>query len=468
MNRLKFHSFLVLFIALTLGTPYGATAASTKNGDVVIYNSGQALVSEVRTVTLPRGPANVVIRDVPATINAPSIRATAEAMTVNGVQYNFTPATQDNLLRESIGKELVVLVPSLGGEGFVKREGVLIAYADKPVFRFGKEIYAGDFAGIYFPELPEAIDESPSLILSTHNETPGKRDILLSYLMSGLSWRADYALTVDTAGTSGALTGWATVSNNGDHAFSSADVTLVAGTVQRARPVHTKAMGRTMVMDSEMAMAASSNVQQGSVSQYHTYSLDERVDLPGDTTRQIRLFDAANVGVREELTSRFHVNGNVSYSHHPQSVESRLIMKNTKDNGLGIPLPGGVVRVYMDSSSGQQTLVGEPSIGHSGNGATLELTLGQSFDVSVERTRTSYSKLGKRSYEVTWTLAVTNGRKTAQQLRLADLYSGDWKVTKASHSYTTPDSETLLFDLTVPPNADSAPMKITYTAQVSY
>lgn len=468
MNHLKSNAFSFLLLAVTVTFATTALAGTTKNGDVVIYNSGQAQISESRTVTLPRGPANVVVRDIPTSIDASTIMASARNMDVLGMEYRFTPATEKNLLDQYVGKQLAVLVPSLDGQGHTKKTGTLLSNSDTPVFRFGKEIYAGPYGGLFFPELPKSIQETPSLVLNTDSEIAGDRDIRFSYLMTGLNWRADYALVMESGSPDGALTGWATIDNTGAHGFTAARMTLVAGDVRRSRPALRK--NRTMVhaMEADMAMAAPPSVVKGTVSQYHTYTLDDRVDLPAGTTRQIRLISTPEVGVRKELESTFHAHGNARVANSRQPVTSRLVIPNTEKNGLGRPLPAGTMRVYMRSNTSQPLLVGEPTIPHTGAGGTLELVLGNAFDVTVERASVKYTKLGKRAYEVSWRIAVLNGKDAPQQLRLKDIYTGEWSITRSSQSYTTPDHRTAQFDLTVPPTQDGNPFIVTYTAHVSY
>ncbi len=113
-------------------------------------------------------------------------------------------------------------------------------------------------------------------------------------------------------------------------------------------------------------------------------------------------------------------------------------------------------------------LAGESSIGHVGPGGEVKLTLGQAFDVTVERSQTSFRKLGKNSFEMSWSLSVVNGKKTPQELRLTDFYSGQWNIVKADRKYSKPDARSVQFDLTVPPTAGKKPMVVNYTVQVTY
>ncbi|MBU4191192.1 MAG: DUF4140 domain-containing protein, partial [Proteobacteria bacterium] len=78
---------LVLSLALPLALPAVSHGAGTTGAALAVYNSGRALVEETRSVTLPKGPARVVFKDVPATLEPGSVRASAPGMRVLGLEY---------------------------------------------------------------------------------------------------------------------------------------------------------------------------------------------------------------------------------------------------------------------------------------------------------------------------------------------------------------------------------------------
>ncbi len=469
MNRLKSHALLLLFAALILSTTSMAYAGSVKGGNVTVYNSGRALVSEFRSVTLPKGLASVVFKDVAATLDPTSVRAFAKGMTVLDLEYSYLPITTKNLLDRYLGKELTIIMPDPTEEDSrMLRKATLISNEDAPVFMVGNEVYVGSYEAFLLPELPKGLHVEPTLTLTTDNDSAAKRDVRLSYLMGGLTWRADYALALNAKGDSATLDAWATISNSSGRGFSGTTFKLVAGEVQRAggRPRMMYAKNAVM-MDAEMASAPPMPAEE-QFSQYHVYSIPRAVTLSESGTKQLGLFNSHKIAVKQQLTSRFHGGGGQRTGAMKQSVELSLSFVNTSKNGLGRPMPAGLVRVFMPTSDGSQLLAGESNVGHKGEGAKVDLTLGRSFDVKVERRQTTFKKLGKRSVEMGWRIEILNGKNSAQALKLNDMYSGEWDVTKADSDYVKKDAGTLEFDLSVPPTKDGTPVVLNYTVRVNY
>ena len=466
MNCLKYFVILPLFLLAASLTPTPSTAAGVKGASLTVYNSGRALVNETRSVTLPKGPASVVFKNIPATLDPTSVRASAKGMTVAGLEYSYVPITRATLLDRYVGKELSVILPDpADADARILRKATLLSSKDGPVFLVGDEIYLGDALAYLLPKLPEDVQEEPTLSLRTENEAAGKQAIRLSYLMGGLSWEADYVLTLAPSGKTGALNGWATVTNNSGCAFVGAALKLVAGDVQRA-PSRNLRMAAKAVMN-EAAFGDAMPAEEP-FSQFHLYTVPGRVDLSAGSTRQVSLLGAPQVAVRQELSSRFGPGMHQQARPVEQSVDVRLYLANTAEKGLGKPMPGGLMRVFMPASDGSVLLAGESNLNHTGVGGEIKLSLGRAFDVKVERTQTEFAKLGKRSVKMSWRIAVINGRSVPQSLKLTDAYPGQWKVSAADHKYTRPDAGSLVFDVTVPPTPDGKPLYINYTVQVTY
>lgn len=64
----------------------------------------------------------------------------------------------------------------------------------------------------------------------------GRRDVELSYLTNGLTWRADYVAELNDAEDALNLNGWVTLTNTSGIAYNNADIQFVAGAVNRVRP----------------------------------------------------------------------------------------------------------------------------------------------------------------------------------------------------------------------------------------
>ena len=64
-----------------------------------------------------------------------------------------------------------------------------------------------------------------------------------------------------------------------------------------------------------------------------------------------------------------------------------------KGEGLGIPLPAGVVRTYKKDSRGNIQFVGEDQIDHTPADEIVRLKLGTVFDVTAEKKQTDFKRL---------------------------------------------------------------------------
>jgi len=469
MNRLKSYALFSLSTLVLLLFAAPALAGSAKGASLTVYNSGRALVKETRTVNLPKGLASVVFKDVPRTMDPTSVHASAKGMKVFDLQYSYNPITTKNLLDSYVGKELTVILPDPAEvNGRILKKGTLLSNVDKPIFMVGNEVYVGNYSALLLPELPKDLQREATLTLTTDNQAAAKRGVLLSYLMGGIQWRADYTLTLDSKGETCSLDAWATITNTSGRAFSNTALKLVAGDVQRANGGRRNVYAKSAVMMESAQMDAMPAPVEEQFSQYHVYTVPRKVELAPSGTKQLSLFYAPKVKVEQELVSRFDGNARRYGGKTKQAVSASLKLINIDKNGLGRPMPGGLVRVFMPTKDGSQLLAGESQINHVGRGSEVRLSLGRAFDVKVERSQTVYKKLGKQSFEMSWSIKLINGKDKAQAIKLRDTYSGQWKVISADAKYAKPDAGSIEFDLTVPPTKNGTPMVVNYTVQVTY
>ena len=76
-------------------------------------------------------------------------------------------------------------------------KALLLAYNNGPVWKIGNEIVTGLRVDQYrFPELPENLFSHPTLVWLLENAGAARHRVEASYLSGGLSWNADYVLTI--------------------------------------------------------------------------------------------------------------------------------------------------------------------------------------------------------------------------------------------------------------------------------
>ena len=111
--------------------------------------------------------------------------------------------------------------------------------------------------------------------------------------------------------------------------------------------------------------------------------------IANNQTKQVSMLEGTDV----PTVKRYVVEGNSYYYHnarHPGSpikdnVEVYYQFKNEQKAGLGMPMPAGIVRVYQQDSKGGVQFVGEDRIMHTPKDETLNIKIGNAFDVVCER-----------------------------------------------------------------------------------
>ena len=92
------------------------------------------------------------------------------------------------------------------------------------------------------------------------------------------------------------------------------------------------------------------------------------------------------------------------------SAQSVLRFSNAGSAGLGDALPGGVVRVYVRDARGQPQCTGENRIEHTPQGSTIALPTGDAFDVKVQPTTVSRTRLSSDRWRTVMRYTLTNAR----------------------------------------------------------
>ena len=81
--------------------------------------------------------------------------------------------------------------------------------------------------------------------------------------------------------------------------------------------------------------------------------------------------------------------------------------KNTEENGLGKPLPKGVVRLYAPAPDGEQTYIAKTTIDHTPKNEKLRLPWSYAFDIVCEHKLTKRQRRGT-DYAETWDYSLRN------------------------------------------------------------
>jgi len=436
---------------------------------VTVYNSDIALVRDVRSIELARGTSDLHFMDIAATVNPATVhfRSLSEPSRVSVLEqnYEYDLLEPDKLLRKYVGRDVTLVRRDQNGEREVTAH--LISYNNAPVWRIDGEIVTGMGADhIRFPELPGNLYTRPTLIWTLDNEGGQRHRVEASYLARSLAWNADYVLTVARDDKAADLDGWVTVRNGSGTSFRNASLQLVAGDLNCVREVMAKSMA-DMARNERAAMAPP--MQQESFSDYHLYTLGRKTTVNNNETKQVSMLNATNFSVLK----RYVVDGQNFYyrnAQHPGAplkdvVQVYYQLKNEEKAGLGMPMPAGVVRVYQADSKGGLQFVGEDHIDHTPKDETVNLKIGNAFDVVAERKQTDFQRVSSNVYDVEFEVTLRNHKATPISIEVNEPIGGTWRMLQSTYTWTKTDAWAAQFK--VPVAADGTSV-LKYRVRVTY
>ena len=432
---------------------------------VTVYNSDLALVRDVRQIDLPAGESRLRFMDIAASINPATVhfRSLADPGKLNVLEqdYEYDLLDPAKLLQKYVGREvtLVRVVEKDNSTDFQQFQATLLAdNAGGPVWKIGDEIVTGMATDSYrFPDLPGNLYDRPTLLWLLDNRGERRQTVEASYLTTNLSWSADYVLTVGREETSADLNGWVTLVNNSGTAFENAQLQLVAGDVHRAPESSGVVAGMMARAEDEAKPAAP--FQQESFSEYHLYTLGRRTSIENNESKQISLLGASNVPVER----RYVVNGDSGYYRSAAStgapikdpVEVYYKFQNDEKSGLGMPLPAGTVRVYEADSHGGVLFIGEDQIDHTPKDESVDLHVGNAFDIVAERKQTDFQSISNRVVELEYEITLRNHKDVPITVEVNEPLGGDWQMLSSTYEAKKTGAFAAQFEVPVAQNGVS-------------
>jgi hypothetical protein len=450
------------------------TRADQGDVAVTIYNENLALVKDGRKLKLDRGANLLAWREVSAQMRPETalLRSLSNPAGLKLVEQNFDfdLLTPQKLLEKYVGREVSVISvnPATGAE---KRENAtVLATNGGVVLKFADRIETGVPGRLAFSGVPDNLRDKPTLVIMLANASAGEQNMELSYLTGGLSWKADYVAELNEKDDRLDINGWVTLTNRSGAAYPNARLQLVAGDVNLVQ--EELARGRPVPLMAKTAMAEAADMSQEALFEYHLYTLERPTTIADNQTKQVALMSAAAVPVKKELLlegQNYYYSG--QYGELGQRLKAGVFVEfANKGEGLGIPLPKGVVRVYKKDSKGNAQFIGEDRIDHTPKNETVRLKLGEAFDVTADRKQTDFKKLGGTSrynyvFESAYQVTIKNAKSEAVMVKVAEPMPGDWQVQSESHPHTKAASNTAVWNITVPAEGKSV---LTYRVLVRY
>lgn len=443
---------------------------------VTIYNSNLALVKDQRQVKLQAGNTDLALRDVSAMIRPETalLRNLANPASLYTLEQNFDfdLLTPQKLLEKYVGKSVRIarINPATGAETIEK--ATVLAATGGTVLKIGDRIETGMPGRIIYDDVPANLRDRPTLVTRINSKAAGEQTLELSYLTSGLDWKADFVAELDEKDAALDLSGWVTLTNTSGTSYNNATLQLVAGDVNRVTQY--PMAEAVMSMDAVGAVSRErKEMSQESLMEYHLYTLDRPTTIAENQTKQVALLSATSVPVRKELVLRgadYYYYSSYGDLGQKMKVGVFIEFENRESSKLGMPIPKGIIRVYKKDSSGQAQFVGEDHVDHTPKNETVRLKLGESFDVTADKKQTDFKTVasavkGTHTYESAYEIVLKNAKPEPVTVIVQEPIPADWKMLSESHKSTKATSNTAVWKIEIPAEGNAS---LNYRVQVRY
>ena len=483
-----------------------SAATLRRGGD---QSAGLAMIAETRTVDLPAGRTRIEFQGVADSIIPAS--AKLEGLPGRQVERDFDYDLLDpgSLIQKSVGQSVTIRRTDPKTGKVTEDIGTLRSGPDGVVVQTSTGVEAlGCGAGpqaLVFDHLPPGLADRPTLSVIADAPAAGRYKLTLSYLTVRIDWSADYVARLSADGSTLDLTGWLTLFNRSGASFADAPTSVVAGALARVpadlpdiapKEVETECwpMGTTSDIDrapemppaapppaafasvDEVVVTAQRRTQsiqkvpvrtvQTNLGDYKLYSLVEPTTVAARQTKQIRFLHLS--GVKFEKLYVANVGAGETPDGTPQAASAVLSFENKAANGLGQPLPAGMVSIRQPQAlaGGHEVFVGEHGIRDVPTGEPFELKTGTASDVQFQGRVVSDEAFGKgarRRERTALEYTITNAKPVAVtfEVRQSPDREGFHVVAESSaHALKNGDD---VWRVSVPANA-SAVVGYTYEA----
>lgn len=447
-------------ILVLVSTPLAAQTSLS------IYRDGRVVVRRTFPQALQQGRNALTLRL--EALDPATLFATDTAVSVSSATVRY-PSTATDALARAMGQTL----------SFVRAKGdtvrATVVRADPPQFKLpdGRLLLESPGVPLFPAELVRSTPEA-QIVLDAARARP-RTDI--AYVTQGMTWEALYQVIV--TGARCQVSGTATITAQSLRA-DSADVQLVAGSIQRTRNESAeespRLAGAMMVQRQRAADVVSA--REEAVGETHVYQLPGRLTIEPNVPVTTALFPRSSAPVVQELIVPGVVpwRGWIGQNAEPDKppVQVWYTIKRAAKSAFGDrPLPAGTVQLYQADSIGRLQLIGEAANDHTAPGRDLRVQSGDAFDVTAERVQTDYNQEqlppqqrgmpSRQRVTASYRVTITNAKTEAVSVDVRESHFGTWKITESSVPAEKLSSTESRFRLPVPAGGSGT---LTYTVQI--
>jgi hypothetical protein len=321
---------------------------------------------------------------------------------------------------------------------------------------------------------------------NVQSEISGKVPVEISYLTSGLSWRAFYMGTLSPDEKTMRLQAYVRVTNNSGEDYENARVRLIVGQVHildqiaalaqrqypygspvELRPAPAKAPSRAfkgqvehmeLAFQAMPAAAQPKQIVKEGLSEYFLYTVEGTETIPTGWSKRLQSFEAEDVPVVNLYK--------YEEDRYGPEVVRFLSFKNDQEHKLGeTPIPDGTLTVYRTADArGHLSYEGQSAFKYIPVNDEVELNLGPARDIVVEPTlmesRTDNYRFDRDGDVAGWDdiqtfeVRVKNTRDIPVKVEMRRNFDTPyWTIQRAGDidEFEKVDVDTVTFTLLLPP-----------------
>lgn len=422
---------------------------------VTVYNQNLAVVKDQRQIDFQKGKFEYSLVDVPSQIDPTSVHfkllKNPDAVDLLEQNYRYDLVSFGKILDRYLDQNI-----DLVHEDGQVYSGILLAHDGNTITLMKADnslevIQTDKITKFNFPELPEGLITRPTLVWQFNSDLSGPQNSEISYMTKGMNWHAEYVGIVSNDDKSLDLSAWVSVENNSGGSYKDAKLKLVAGDVNIVQPPRGR---QGMGYEADMVFKGTAGFEEKPFFEYHLYTLPRTTSLANSEIKQISLFEPATTPVVK----------NYVYEGGGKDVRVELSFTNSEEDGLGMPLPAGKVRVMKKDSDGSMEFVGENMIDHTPRDEKVDLTLGNAFDLVGERVIKDSRQISRTSREDDVEITLRNHKdKEPVEILVKEHFGPFWKILKSNYEYNKTDANTAEFKIPVQAGQE---VTLSYTVRI--
>ncbi len=414
-----------------------------------IYNRDQALIQEIRSVGLEKGLNSIDFTEISDGIYGNTIRILPhkhkpDIETVS-IAFKYDLLTHSKLIRKFIGRWF-----TFESEDMVY-QGRLLRIDDNNIFlqtdttdQVIEVVERAKLTEMFYPGIPEGLVTKPTIRWICESDMDYENiPVEISYLTSDITWLCDYRAELSGQDAI-SLSGIFLIDNQLPLDFENVSVALVAGETHRSFDPDE---GDGFRINPKPGL--STDKETGGFSVFHRYPLKRKIDVEGSQSIQIPFFESKKIDAEKRYV--------FPHTLEDQRVVYKIRLKNTAENGLGMPLPEGAISIYSRTEEGDLSFIGEDYFTSIPEGKEMDIVVGNVFDVSASRTRIGQARPQRDKHEETWKIDIINNQDTDivvyVEQRVYGYYVIDLMQNSDDIKYEQESSEKVVFPASVQSNA---------------